>query len=398
MLACRSIRRLIAAALGLGAATVARAQTPASAPGSTPTAQTVIVRVHVADSAGAPIAGAEVSIVHGLARIVARGLSNERGEQSFTIPRTGADNELVVRKIGYRRADQFFNDTTLAPAFRIVLERAPATFDTVRVVAREDPVRKSYYIDADQIEQSPRLVDNALDIVTKLRPDMIWGRDGLPDEIDMHVAMTGKQRSRSPGAFARQAAKWGYCPAVASVWVNGSRIRDVPIDMLAYSQLTGRGKFINATIASVLASIKPEHIAEVQYHPCTEAIAGTPAQATNAIFVTLKPGVGFRPGIGSYVTTPQHASTFVARILGVFDQTSGAPLANVEVLDVTSGTFARTTATGTVSLAFIPAGQWTLRILEPGYDSVTVPVTISPRDTTPITIVLSKSASALARP
>lgn len=394
MLACRSIRRLIAAALGIGSATVVCAQTPASpAP-----AQTVVVRVHVADSAGTPIAGAEVSVVHGLTRIVARGLSNASGEQSFTIPRTGADHELVVRKIGYRRADQFFNDSMASPAFRIVLERAPATFDTVRVVAREDPVRKSYYIDADQIEQSPRLVDNALDIVTKLRPDMIWGRAGLPDQIDMHVAMTGRQMSRSPGAFARQAAKWGYCPAVASVWVNGSRIRDVPIDMLAYSQLTGRGKFINATIASVLASIKPEHIAEVQYHPCTEAVAGTPAQATNAIFVTLKPGVGFQPGIGSYVVTSAPPLRVAGPILGVYDERSGAPLSDVQVVDVASGTSALTTQTGTVTLAFMAAGQGTVRIIKPGYDTLSVPVTISPVDTTPITVVLTRPSSLHARP
>jgi Carboxypeptidase regulatory-like domain len=78
------------------------------------------------------------------------------------------------------------------------------------------------------------------------------------------------------------------------------------------------------------------------------------------------------------------------RLLGVFDELTGEPIAGVEVADSTSGTFATTTATGTVSLAFLPEGLSTLRIRKLGYAELHLPVVISPKDSLPITLTLGK--------
>lgn len=53
---------------------------------------------------------------------------------------------------------------------------------------------------------------------------------------------------------------------------------------------------------SALAMIHPEHIAQLTFHDCFDtAIKGT--HSMNAVFVVLKPGIGFDPAKGSYVTS-----------------------------------------------------------------------------------------------
>ena len=74
--------------------------------------------------------------------------------------------------------------------------------------------------------------------------------------------------------------------------------------------------------------------------------------------------------------------------MGVFDEATGDVVVGAEVADSTSGTFALTTSTGTVSLAFLPVGNSTLRIHKAGYVDLFLPVSISPRDTLPLTLLL----------
>jgi len=99
---------------------------------------------------------------------------------------------------------------------------------------------------------------------------------------------------------------------------------------------------------------------------------------------------------GSYILAAAPAPAVQAqpslpfRILGVFDGDTGAPIPDVHVVDVATGTFARTTTTGTVSLGFMPAGNWRLNFEKPGYDSLSMPIVISARDTTPVTVVLAR--------
>ena len=77
-----------------------------------------------------------------------------------------------------------------------------------------------------------------------------------------------------------------------------------------------------------------------------------------------------------------------ARVLGVFDATTGAPVADADVIDVLSGASARTTSTGTVALVFLPDGGGLVRTRKLGYEEQTMIVAISPADTVPVTVVL----------
>ncbi len=80
------------------------------------------------------------------------------------------------------------------------------------------------------------------------------------------------------------------------------------------------------------------------------------------------------------------------RVLGVFDQTSGEPIDGVRVLDILNGNSALTTRTGTVSLDFLPDGGSLVRLQKIGYAAQTLTVRISPADTTPLTIMLTRVA------
>lgn len=77
------------------------------------------------------------------------------------------------------------------------------------------------------------------------------------------------------------------------------------------------------------------------------------------------------------------------RLLGVFDERSGDAIQGAEVRDLYSGTVALTTATGTVSLAFLPTGRTLVVIRKLGYLPRTQFVTISPADTAALTLLLT---------
>jgi hypothetical protein len=339
------------------------------------------------------VANAEVSIVHDLTAVLARGNTNDRGDETLTIPRDVGEKDLVVRKIGFARVDRFFKESPHS-TFTIQLARIVQSLAAVNVTADEDARRKSYFIDAEGIEQSNRPVVDALDIVTKLRPDMIWGRQGRPDRIGLHGDSRG-YHAHAPSAreTAVQGVKYGYCPPVQDIWVNGDHQHLIPVNPAAMRRLTGDAALIGPLISTVLASIKPEHVQEIEYHPCTEVIEGTPVHSSNAIFVTLKFGIGYDPVAGSYLAAPvtsvageapRAAST--PRLIGVFDMTTGQVIEGAEVVDVVTGTFMRTSATGTATLAFLSAGAKEIRIQKPGYETLTMAV---PADTASLTVVLT---------
>jgi hypothetical protein len=75
------------------------------------------------------------------------------------------------------------------------------------------------------------------------------------------------------------------------------------------------------------------------------------------------------------------------RLLGVYDEQSGEPVEGVEVSDMLAGNKSLTSKTGTVSLFFLAEGTSLVRLRKVGYEVQTIPVTISPADTSPLTIV-----------
>ena len=353
---------------------------------------TVAVHVHVADSTGAPVAGADVSIVHDLTGVLARGTTNDRGDETLTIRRETSEKDLVVRKIGFVRVDRFFTDAPQS-SVTIRLVRVVQSLSAVKVTADEDVRRKSYFIDAEGIEQSDRTIVDALDVVTKLRPDMIWGRRGQPDRFGLHGDSRGF-RASAPSAreTAAQGARFGDCPPVQNIWVNGQQQHLRATNLVAMQRLTGDAVLLGPLVSTVLASIRPEHIQEIEYHPCTDVIPGTPLNSTNAIVVTLKSGIGFDPIVGSYLA---FLAPFVAeaprtarrpRLIGVFDVLTGEVIEGAEIVDVATGTFMRTSATGTATLAFLSAGAKEIRIQKAGYEPLMLAVTA---DTSSVTVVLT---------
>jgi hypothetical protein len=82
--------------------------------------------------------------------------------------------------------------------------------------------------------------------------------------------------------------------------------------------------------------------------------------------------------------------TYRARILGVYDETSGEPVEGVRVLDIATGTSVETSKSGAVALFFLPDGGSIVRLQKIGYEAQTMPVAISPRDTSPITIIMRR--------
>ena len=79
------------------------------------------------------------------------------------------------------------------------------------------------------------------------------------------------------------------------------------------------------------------------------------------------------------------------RLVGVYDGQTGEPVEGADVIDVLNGNSAKTTSTGTVALAFMPEGTGFVRIRKLGYELQTIPVTISPDDSLPLTVILTKA-------
>jgi hypothetical protein len=204
---------------------------------------------------------------------------------------------------------------------------------------------------------------------------------------------------------------------IYNLWINGERIVYPPTDqgvaikaiqtrrtqLATTFQLIGTSG-IGATpidVQSALERIRPEHIDEITYSMCGDTTVNR-VKGDNAVFVTLKPGVEYDMVRGSYVVSttmdealleapaPALAPAFRSRLLGVFDIETGDPIAAVRITDVTSGTYAMTTSTGTVSLAFLPEGTSTIQLRHTAYGDTTMQVTISAKDTLPLTLVLAR--------
>ena len=345
-----------------------------------------VVRIQVVDSAGGPLANADVSVVEGLARVIAAGVTDSAGFRGLTVPSSGS-YQVIARRLGYQRASLFFVAVPGSMVVRVTLVPSAVALPGVAVNADVDLNRKSYHLDADDIANSERPVLDGWDALKKLRPDMM--------------------NARVPGiAYGVQS---GTC-TIHNIWINGKLISFVPANdrlalekrhvMAAQAAAHGPGgpmysgiSTVPTTVLSVLASIRPEHIAEINYADCSDTTVAK-ARGRNAVFVALKPGVKFEPGLGTYVDEIPVVAANHTRLIGVFDEGTGQPIEGVQVIDTETGTFALTTVTGTAALAFLPDGTHTIRVRKASYADQTIEVVISALESGPITLVMT-SASKL---
>jgi hypothetical protein len=342
-----------------------------------------------------------VSIVLGLNEARANGVTDGRGRITLTLPNPNAtaDYQLVVRKIGYERTDRFFRVTadsmTVEIAMRRVTELAP-----VVVTADQDLKRKSYHVGADDIASSTEVLLDATDILAKMRPDMICGRNCSPTAS---IAATTRNPVRKCPTLTFIQPQRTRCPEsteppsyATNVWVNGRRIRLAIPDAMAVARQHGVLAGLSPASMTVLSEIKPEHIAEMTYIDDWDTTINM-IGAQGGLFVVLKAGVVYQPGKPSYVLAqpePAKAATtaqlppYRLRLLGVFDRNTGDPVEGAWVIDMTTGTRARTTSTGTVSLAFLAEGGTPVRISRAGYEDLDIAVEISSEHIDPLTLIM----------
>ena len=248
-----------------------------------------IVHVRVTDTTGAPLQGVVITILKARQQAaVVVATSDAVGRHTFSLTPDSVNFQLVVRKLGFVQTARLVpvkpGDTM---SFDLRLAKLPPQLDTIRVTAPEDSKHRAQFIDADAIAHSPRPLLDAIDIIDKLRPAMVWGVRG-PIE---------------------------HCAPASNVWVNGTLIRLPPLDnALATRQRMARAAgaatpHIGQTSAiaampiaalSVLSTIKPEHIASMEYKDCGDMSLGL-VNSNSALFIVLKPGVGYSDTRGSYV-------------------------------------------------------------------------------------------------
>lgn len=89
-------------------------------------------------------------------------------------------------------------------------------------------------------------------------------------------------------------------------------------------------------------------------------------------------------------SAPGRAAPGRGRLIGIFENESGRPLEDVEVTDIFNDVTFRTNELGLLSLAFLPDGRSIVRVRKFGFASQQVFVTISPKDTSPITLAMNR--------
>src|SRR5581483_3291328 len=120
----------------------------------------VSIEIRVVDTANKPLAGADVSLIRGVNQVAANGVTDETGRRRLSVPRSTDALDVVVRKIGYTRADRFVIPSADGIVVTVALHEAPHALPTVNVTAAEDLKRKRYHIDADDIAASTRPIIN----------------------------------------------------------------------------------------------------------------------------------------------------------------------------------------------------------------------------------------------
>jgi hypothetical protein len=153
------------------------------------------VRVSARDSLGSPITGAEVTVIHGIRDVIARGTTDEAGLSLLAFDaKDSVDLQVTMRKIGFARTDHFFSagprDTAVV---QLVAARPEGqAVEGVTVTAKRDAKTQSYYLTADDIANSNIPFSDGWDVLKRMRPDMLTSRGGCPTGIQ-NVWVKGKR-------------------------------------------------------------------------------------------------------------------------------------------------------------------------------------------------------------
>ncbi len=219
------------------------------------------IRVLVIGDDSLPLVGARIDLRDNRGAIVASALTDSAGTHTFRV-QMGDTAALAVTEhlLGFMPGAQ---DVTIGPDGDVTtvarLTRAP--LDMAAVVASAP--RNTYLLTAQDITRSTRVIDNAMDAIDKLRPDMRGdrGRD---------------------------------CPVVKNVWINGRRVWTY-VPPLAHRtpgspiiQLERMGR----SLPDLLKSVDARDIASIQYVNCWD-VSDPRMGSYNALYVQLKPGVSW---------------------------------------------------------------------------------------------------------
>ncbi len=236
-----------------------------------------VVRVLVVDTNRAPLRSADVIVIRDRTQAILIGQTDSAGRYAFRID---VDNDrkysIAARRLGYAPATA---EIRLVPgdtlSIDIELEHTSATaLPSVLVEGR----KASHFFDSTEIAQSHRTIYDAFDAVRKLRPDMLSDPDRCPRQPTDNVWVNGRRVL----FMASRAPVFGYRPATGYMTRVASRKMGPP------------------ALDSTLASIKAQHIAEIRWVDCNDT--SLPGMGSNnAIYIVLKPGIGWDLKRGSYV-------------------------------------------------------------------------------------------------
>ena len=259
------------------AASVARSQSVGRAgPGNLG-----IVHLIVSDQTGAPLRGVGVSIAV-RDSVVATTTTDINGRRTLGLEAGPLPYVVTLRMVGYvPRRDSVFVSGPDTATLAVTLVRAPVLLDTLRTSVRASKL--GYAISGgEMLERQPDAL-NVFDAIRKIRPEILGDR------------MRG-------------------CPYVANLWVNGRWQVLAPWDTIVplrtyeTERLDPRGnrRITKGVLAShadrslPLGNLNPHHVVEMHYSGCSGPAPLGP-RSLNALYVTLKPGIGYDPEKGTFV-------------------------------------------------------------------------------------------------
>ena len=226
------------------------------------------VRVHVADTANAPLKNVDLAVVRNGRDVVLFGQTDAAGRYTFRFEPDTGRYRLTARALGYVTTARLLPVAareTLTVEF--AMAKLPPALDTIKVSTTPLPLARQPFIGADEIAKDTRMVVNLRDVIGKLRPDIGYQSykcvaNGSGRSAQGLIQGRGGRSTRAP-------ARRGPPIPPARVYVDG----------------------VWAFDGNPWENIQADHIAEIRYVNCLDnSIPGLPERAWPSIYVVLKPG------------------------------------------------------------------------------------------------------------